>query len=407
MPVAHAPLRRAAPALLALAALSAAAPARAEPPVTFFGDRLRLGAEVSGTYGSDDPGYFNYSDYSISRYRLFRIDLAAELRLVPAAAVLADVRLDNLEHPRVYALYLRLAPWKDRAIDLQAGMVPPVFGAFARRRYGYDEPLPSLPLVYQYLTILRYDAVPARTEDLVSRRARGWLVSYPLGAPDPETGLPVVAGERWDTGVEIRLGRAPVSFAAAVTQGSLSYPTVSDINGGKQVSARLAFTPGPALTVGVSAASGEWLSSGLAGALPAGSSWPAGRRQDALGVDAEWSAGYWIVRGEAIFSRWGLPAVEPTLITEPLPALGAFLEARYKLRPGLYAAARLEHLGFGEVDSALGRESWDANVDRLEAGLGWTPARHLLLKASWQHDRRDGGRVRRSDLFAGQVLLWF
>ncbi|HXY40569.1 MAG TPA: hypothetical protein VEQ10_12920 [Vicinamibacteria bacterium] len=405
------PRRRLAPGKVAAAVVCAvalsAATTSADPPVSLFGGRLRLAGEVSGTLGSDDPGYFNYSDYAVSRLRLFRIDLSAELRIASAVAVLTDVRTDNLDTPRVYALFLRLTPWRERAVDLQAGLVPPVFGAFARQRYGYDDPLPSLPLVYQYLTILRYDSVPARAEDLVLRRGRGWEVAYPVGASDPETGLPVIAGERYDTGVQLRLGRAPVSAALALTQGSLSYPLVHDINGGKQVSARVAFTPGPALVVGVSAASGEWLSRDLVAVVPAGSSWPSGRRQDALGVDVQWSAGYWVLRGEAVWSRWGMPAIAETLITEPLPALGAFAEARYKIRPGLYAAARLEHLGFGSIDSALGRQTWEANVSRVEAGLGWTPLRHLLLKASWQHDQRDGGRVRRSDLFAGQALLWF
>ncbi len=115
--------------------------------------------------------------------------------------MLFDVRSDNLEAPRVYALYLRLRPWAARELDLQAGLVPPVFGAFPRRRYASDNPLPSVPLAYQYLTNLREDAVPSRSEELVAQRGRGWLVRYPVGSPEPGPGLPLVNGERWDTGV--------------------------------------------------------------------------------------------------------------------------------------------------------------------------------------------------------------
>jgi hypothetical protein len=46
-------------------------------------------------------------------------------------------------------------------------------------------------------------------------------------------------------------------------------------------------------------------------------------------------------------------------------------------------------------------------VTRVEVGAGYSPLRHVLLKASWQHNWRDGGRVRENDLVAGQVLLWF
>jgi hypothetical protein len=130
-------------------------------------------------------------------------------------------------------------------------------------------------------------------------------------------------------------------------------------------------------------------------------------RQQALGLDVEWSAGYWIVRAEAVLSRWRLPPLEATLIEDPLPALGLFAEARYKLRAGLFVAGRVERLAFSEIASGAGRLTWEAPVTRLEAGAGWSPRRYVTLKASWQHNWRDGGRVRENDLVAGQVVLWY
>lgn len=391
---------------VAVAVYLAAAGAGADEPLSLLGGRLRLGGEVSGTIAPEDEGYFNYSDYEVSSLRLFRIDLAAEARLARFASVLFDLRTDNLHEPRVYALYLRLRPWEKREVDLQAGLVPPVFGAFPRRRYAYDNPLPSLPLAYQYLTDLREDAVPARAEELVAQRGRGWFVHYPIGSPEAGPGVPLVSGEKWDAGVELSLGARPWSLALALTQGTLAYPLVRDDNGGKQVSGRLAWSPSPAVAVGVSAATGEFLSREAQSALPA----PAGAatsRQDALGLDLEWSAGYWILRAEAVWSRWNLPAIDATRIEDPLDALGVYAEARYKLLPGLHLAGRAERLAFSELATVAGRQTWDAPVTRVEAGAGWTPRRHVLLKASWQHNWRDGGRVRESDLVAGQVLVWF
>jgi hypothetical protein len=46
-------------------------------------------------------------------------------------------------------------------------------------------------------------------------------------------------------------------------------------------------------------------------------------------------------------------------------------------------------------------------VRRFELGAGWTVWRHVLLKGVWQRNRRDGGRVRASDLGAVQVVTWF
>jgi hypothetical protein len=388
-----------------LALLAGGAVAQAQP-VSLFGGRVLLAGEAGGTIAvPDDEGYFNYSDYATSSLRLFRVDLALEVRLARFVSLLADVRSDNLGTPRFYALYLRLSPWPGRPVDVQAGLVPPVFGAYPRRRYASESPLPSVPLAYQYLTDLRYDAVPATAEQLVQQRGRGWLVSYPVGSTQSEPGLPLVNGERWDAGVELRLGREPLSLAVAVTQGSPSRPTVRDDNGGKLVTGRLAWTPGPWLTVAVSAASGDFLASSVIDSLPP----PArhGYSQEVLGADAQWSRGYWIVCAEVLWSRWALPALAETRIGAPLSAYAGFVEARYKIRPGLYTAARIERLAFSTVDSTLGRQAWDAPVTRLEAGLGFVPQRHVLLKASWQHNGRDAGRVRRNDLVAAQLVLWF
>jgi hypothetical protein len=51
--------------------------------------------------------------------------------------------------------------------------------------------------------------------------------------------------------------------------------------------------------------------------------------------------------------------------------------------------------------------AWDAPVQRIEAGLGFSPRRHVLLKAVYQDNRRYDGRHRPLGVAAGQVLLWY
>jgi hypothetical protein len=67
----------------------------------------------------------------------------------------------------------------------------------------------------------------------------------------------------------------------------------------------------------------------------------------------------------------------------------------------------VEHLTMTAIPTFAGAQGWDAPVTRVELGAGFSPRRHVLLKTSWQHNWRDGGRVRENDLVAAQVLLWF
>jgi hypothetical protein len=388
------------PGLLAAGLALLAGAAGAQPSAG--SRRFTLGAELSAAVGPEDRGFFNYTSYEESTQRLARLSLTAEWRVVERVALLGEVRDENLGHPRIYALFARFRPWRERSFDVQAGLIPPVFGAFARRRYGGDNPLIGYPLAYQYLTSIRSDAVPGTQRDLVVTRGGGWRVRYPSGwaVSGPAPGLPLVNALRWDTGVQVHVGSEPFEASAALTQGTLSNPLVHDDNGGKQLSGRLAWKPVLGLVVGASASRGEYLSRALVAILP-----PERRghyAQQAWGMDFEYSRDRWIVRSEAIWSRWETP-----MLARSLGAVGLTAEARCKLVPGLYAAARLDHLAFGHVDGPAGRVTWDAPVWRTEAGLGYTPVRHVLAKLAYQHNWRDGGRVRERALLTTQLVLWF
>ncbi len=280
---------------------------------------LTLGGEIAASIAPEDPAFFNDTGYESNPLRRASLSLSSSLALGRPAALLFEARTDNLETPRVYALYLRLKPWAARSFDAQIGLVPPVFGAFGRRPYGSGNPLIGYPLAYQYLTTMRSDAVPANADDLLRVRGFGWLVRYPVGNPYPGPGVPVVDGQRWDAGVEVRIGREPLQLAAAVTQGSLSYPRVEDDNDGKQVSGRVQATPVTGLVLGLSVAAGQYFDRSLDSALPPDQAGRT-RRQRAAGFDAEYSRGHAMVRAEGIWTDWDLPAIDAPLIEDPVEA---------------------------------------------------------------------------------------
>jgi hypothetical protein len=379
-------------------------------PVEFANGTIRVTGNVTGTFGAtDDIAFFNYTDYEHNALRMFRISLAGTWRPTDRLAVLTEFRSEDMERVLTYALYLRVRPWKSVPLDIQAGRIPPVFGVFARHTYAMDNPLIGYPLAYQYLTPLRPDSIPSTADDLLLMRARGWQSSFPVGSQQPSTGVPLVTAYRWDTGVEGHYETDHLEAAAAYTAGTLSNPRVQDDNDGRQVSGRVAWKPAVGLVIGASAASGEWLNGTLKDSL--GSLAPGHYRQDAFGLDAEYSRNYWIVRSELILSRWRIPQLGDPPIDGPLSATSAFVEGRYRITPRFFVAARLDGLTFSKVQGQrlFGGlpVTWDAPVTRLEWGGGMYVQRNLTLRGVIQHDSRDGGRVRQRTYVSGQIAFWF
>ncbi len=388
---------------------------RSEPLV--FGDgRATLAGDVSWSFScshapsidgcGEDLGYFNYGNYETPLLRNFRVNVSASVKAARRISFLTEVRSDNLRRPEPYALYVRVRPWLNRQFDLQAGRIPPTFGAFSRRPYPTDNLLIGMPLAYQYLTSLRPDALPATADELIRMRGRGWLSTYTVGSQTPRAGVPLLNGLSWDAGIQAHAATDWLDAAVSVTNGTLSHPVIREDNAGKQISGRVGITPVTGLIAGASAARGPF----AARTATLGAGLPSDDRsvtQTAWGVDIEYSHGYYLLRAETIVSAWHLPTLGTPAISGPLRAVAATLEGRYKLRPGLYAAARVDRLAFNEVIGSSGSETWEAPVTRVEAGVGYLLQRNLLLKLVYQHNDRDGGRVPVVQIGAGQLVYWF
>jgi len=396
------------PSIASLLVLLLAPPAAAqwlpEEPVQLFDGRLRLGGEVSATFGSkDEAAYFNYTDYERNALRTLRAALVAAWQPAERIALLGELRSDDLTRVGAYAAYIRIRPSSRVPLDLQAGRIPPVFGAFGRRPYQSDRFLIGYPLAYQYLTSIRPDALPATADDLLQMRGRGWLSSFPVGSPYASPGLPLISAFRWDTGVQARWTAERFEAAAALTTGTLSNPRVDDDNGGKQVAGRLAVRPRPGLVLGGSVSRGAWVSDDVFGAARS-------HAQTVLGADLEYSRDYWLLRSEVVWSRWRVPFAKTPAEGDTLGALAGWVEGRYRLTPRFYLAGRADRLTFSRITGDVVSRSpmpWDAPVTRFEVGGGYSVQRNLVLRAVAQINRRNGGRIQNRTFLSTQVAWWF
>jgi hypothetical protein len=405
---------RAAAVAVPLCCLGPPAHAQLLPSEPIVLGRVTMSGDVSATFScasnspddscGDDVGFFNYTEYKHSALRMFRADLNTAIRATDRVSILAELRTENGERLEAYALYARIRPWTGRAFDVQIGRVPPTFGAFSRRTYPADNLLIGSPLAYQYLTSLRPDALPANADELLQMRGRGWLSSFSVGSAEARNGVPLVSAIRWDTGVQAHAASRFVEGTFAVTTGTLANPLVSDDNAGKQIAGRVVLRPTPGLVLGASGARGPFVARSAARA--AGLDGETGAlTQTAWGADAEYSRDYYLIRVETVVSNWRVPI--PGDADSTLRASAVTVEGRYKLRPGLYVAARGDHLGFSRVAGAARSDGWDAPVHRVEIGGGYSLQRNLLLKLAFQHNARAGGRTRALSVIATQVVYWF
>lgn len=399
------PLRGVRVVALLLASIAGGAAGAAGESWRIGGVRFTIAGEVDGSAAADDEGRFNDSQYRDSALQRVQLRLLTGIDVGEHVSLLGELRSTDFDQPDVYALFLRLRPWRDRPIDVQAGLIPPVFGAWTRRSYAWDNPLISLPLPFAYLTALRGDAVPGSAADVYRARGQGTWVYLQDAGVSPASGLPLIDGTRYDTGVQLRVGDRPIQAAVALTRGSPSNPVVHDDNGGKTLAGRVEVRPGPGLAIGLSAAQGAYL------AREALEDRPELRARDfqqtAVGADVEWSAGYWLLRAEAVHSAWEAPSWSAGGPDHSLTAWGVTGEVRYRILPGLHAAARYDHVGFEQLPAPGSSQTWDAPVSRVEVGGGWAPLRGLLLKLAWQQNWREGGGQRRDGLLAAQAVLWF
>lgn len=391
-----------------LAAASASAQWLPAQPVTWLGGRLVVSGDASIAYAtSHHDTYFNFGDYQSDTMRLVRIGLGTTLRLAPRVAVVADVRAEGevsgeYWHAYPVSLFLQARPVRASSLAVSAGIVQPVFGAFTQRRYGSDNLLIGYPLSYQYTTAVRADALPATADEVLKNRARGWAPHYSIGSTGPVSGLPLVNTTGWSPGLMVSAGSASWTGRVAVTRGGLAAAGSSDWNGRWEITGRGEYRPTAGLVLGVSGAHGAFVDESLSPVVQTATGNRA-PRETAFGADVEYSWGYWLVRAETIVHSRRYPDFSAPHLADALTTIAFEAEARYKLRPGLYAAARMGGLWFGSLQGSTKTASWDADVTRLETGLGWSYSRNVMVKAVYQYNRRDS--VRKPSLHLGALQL--
>lgn len=347
-----------------------------------FQGQLDLVAESRNEQDQINTLNFGENPFHTTRVRLFA-DAPIQEHVHAFTEFLYD---DGTVRARLFGGFVRLSDPKGRDIHLELGKIPLHLGAYPNRAYAPLNNLIGAPLMYQYHTDLRSDQVPVRGEDLVANRGQGYFSDYlapgltGLGGIEGHA-LPVLYENCWDFGAVVIGTAAPIEFAAGVTNGTAADPVMSDTNDGKQVLARIGFSPAPWIRAGVSGSRGPYLYEDVDEVLPAGKSVDQ-YMQKLAAADLELSYGHGVFYSEFLFSRFESPFVGN------LDLRGWYFEGKWTVLPGWYIAGRFDRMIFDDVAlSGGGVAAWDADVWKRELGIGFKPSKSLVAKLVHQESQ--------------------
>jgi hypothetical protein len=288
--------------------------------------------------------------------------------------VFGQVVLRDGATPYVDGAYLVFTPLAGHDAHLLAGKIPWPIGTFGPRTYSNKNPLVGTPLLYQYhTTLLWYEIVPSADALLATSGSGQYGVNY-FGYAEG-MGMPIVDDSYWDVGVTAMGSARPFEYSMGVTAGTPGWgSTVKDENSGKTVMGRIGLAPVPGLRFGVSGAFGPYLIEELNAQLAPGQD--VNQYWQKLGmVDLEVLAGHAELRAEGAWNTWQTPTVGDLHVTT------GYVEVKYALPFGAYAAGRLEGMRFSEIEDSTGeKHPWDSDVTRWEIGAGYRVHRDILAK---------------------------
>lgn len=291
---------------------------------------------------------------------------------------------------RIEQAWARAGLLEAAALDLQLGKFAPPLGNFLPRHEPRRNPLVTFPLPYDHVTT--FMRAGDTTSAVLNRRDR----------PDVKDWRVPIYREIYGWGAQLGGEVPPFTWAAALFN-SAPGTWAFDWNERPDVPTlylRGTWAVDPTLTLGASFSRGPYEKDDADGVPP-------GREagdfpQTLAGVDAAWASGDVEIHAELIWSRFEAPFIDD------LDLLSGYVEAKVDVAPGVFVAARLAQMAFGEIEDAAGESRrWDRGLYRAELGGGYFFTRSLWVKVTGQLNRTSGGREPDDDLLAFQLGLEF
>jgi class 3 adenylate cyclase len=315
-----------------------------------------------------------------------------------------ELRADRGEAPadrplqvRVEQAYLRLTPLSKVNVSVQGGKFVSPFGGWTQRHASpAEEPFIRPPLPYDYRTMICAGFFPASDAGFLTWKDKPGFFR-PMGAP-------VVWNAPYQVGGMVSGGWKMLGFRAAVMNSAPSsepseWNRIGAGEHGPSYVAHLGVQVVPELRLGVSWDRGSYVTDEHAGApLPAGEELSE-LKQELWGFEAAFARGPVEAKGELLLDSWEVPNV-----TDYPRDVSFYGEAKVKLTPGLFAAARYSGIRFDRISNgAGGTELWDYPVDRLQLAAGYRLGRTTEVRAEYMINSTEAPPAGNDNLFS---LRW-
>jgi hypothetical protein len=345
------------------------------------------------------PGLIDASGHNLFNPRL---TLFLDAQLGQHVYVFAQGRVDRGFDPkdgpaqaRADEYALRYTPWNDARLNLQVGKFATIVGGYSARHLSWDNPFVTAPMPYEHVSGLSDTEPPTSRKDLIGRAVTA----------DYEEN-PIIWGPVYATGASASSRLGKFEFAAEIKNAALSSRPESwdPIDVGFEhpsVAARVAYHPNEMWNFAVSASEGAYFREEARPLLPPGRG-IGDYHQQTLAQEASFAWHHWQLWVEAFENRFQIPNVGDA------DQFGYYFEAKYKITPRLFGAARWNQEMFGDIsDGAGGRAPWGRNGWRTDFALGYRPNAHTQVKLQYSL-AREWPAIRTFDhLLAAQFTIRF
>jgi hypothetical protein len=353
----------------------------------------------------DDKLYLNNTNISDSNFDPLRARLFIEGGTDRTQVFIQTLfSQQSFNEFRLYGAYLMHRVVESKEVYLEAGLIPIHDGIWAPHTYSDKNPLVGIPMAYYWKTNMHSYQMPLDTDHLVSQKGKGQTgVAYMDGGNVRGKfwhAAPVLYDNCWNYGVFSLGVVGKFEYAAGVTLGAPADPVQStDSNNDIALHGKIGYAVTPGFRIYLSAATGAYLGDDVTPFLPQGKTIN-DYRQNLVIASADWQWQHLSVMSEFFYN-----AFETPLTTDALTNTSFYVQGVYKFKPGWQLAARYDEMRFGDVTTTAGSTTWDQNIHRYEAGVGYHVSRELLTKLVVQHtDEGDGWK---SDNFIPALQVSF